>query len=43
MRIDALFMPQATENSRPVNLVAGFLCRLWDILFANQMNIDLLV
>ncbi len=25
MRIDALFMPQATENSRPVNLVAGVL------------------
>ena len=23
MRVDALFMPQATENSRPVNLVVG--------------------
>ena len=25
MRVDALFMPQATENSRPVNLVVGIL------------------
>jgi len=25
MRIDALFMPQVSENSRPVNLVAGVL------------------
>ncbi len=25
MRIDALFMPQATENSRPVNLIVGIL------------------
>ena len=25
MRVDALFMPQATDNSRPVNLVVGIL------------------
>lgn len=25
MRVDALFMPQATESSRPVNLVVGLL------------------
>lgn len=25
MRVDVLFMPQATEKTRPVNLVAGLL------------------
>ncbi len=25
MRIDALFIPQPTENTRPLNLVAGLL------------------
>ncbi len=25
MRVDALFMPQPTEKTRPVNLVAGLL------------------
>ena len=25
MRVDVLFMPQATEKTRPVNLVVGFL------------------